>query len=53
MSGESKQIAPLTMEGIADFVLAEGLASQAEIDRLVNELYNFARDPNLLSAVHE
>jgi ubiquinone/menaquinone biosynthesis C-methylase UbiE len=46
MSGEVKLMAPLTMENIADAVLAEGLASRAEIDRLVHELYEFARDPD-------
>ena len=38
-------MAPLTMENIADSVLAEGLASPAEVERLVHELYEFARDP--------
>ncbi len=35
----------LPMENIADSVLAEGLASPAEVDQLVHELYDFARDP--------
>jgi ubiquinone/menaquinone biosynthesis C-methylase UbiE len=48
MSDDSKLMAPITMENIADAVLAEGLASPAEIDRLVNELYAFARDPDTL-----
>ena len=46
MSGEVKLMAPLTMENIADAVLAAGLASRAELDRLVHELYEFARDPD-------
>ena len=46
MSDESKLMAPLTMENIADSVLAEGLASPAEVDQLVHELYDFARDPD-------
>jgi SAM-dependent methyltransferase len=46
ISGESKLMAPLTMENIADSVLAEGLASRAEVDRLVHELDEFARDPH-------
>jgi hypothetical protein len=33
------------MENIADAVLTEGLASRAEIDQLVTELYEFARAP--------
>jgi ubiquinone/menaquinone biosynthesis C-methylase UbiE len=48
MSDESKLMAPLTMESIADSVLAEGLASHDEVDRLVHELYEFARDPNTI-----
>ena len=35
-------ISPLTMENIADAVMAEGLASRTEIDQLVTELYEFA-----------
>jgi ubiquinone/menaquinone biosynthesis C-methylase UbiE len=46
MSGEVKLMAPLTMENIADAVLASGLASRAELGRLVHELYEFARDPD-------
>ena len=46
MSDESKLMAPLTMENIAESVLAEGLASPAEVDQLVHELYEFARDPD-------
>jgi ubiquinone/menaquinone biosynthesis C-methylase UbiE len=45
MSGEVKLMAPLTMENIADAVLAEGLAVRVELDRIVDELYEFARDP--------
>ena len=33
------------MENIADAVVAEGLASQAEIDRLVAELYEYSAAP--------
>ena len=50
MSGEVKLMAPLTMENIADAVLAEGLASRAELDRLVQELYEFAHDPHTVVA---
>ena len=48
MSDESKLLAPLTMENIRDSVQAEGLASCAEVDRLVHELYEFTRDPDTL-----
>jgi hypothetical protein len=37
-------MAPLTIENIADSVLAEGLASRAGVDRLVHDLYEFSRD---------
>jgi ubiquinone/menaquinone biosynthesis C-methylase UbiE len=46
MTGEVKVIAALTMENIADAVIAEGLASQAEIAGIVGELYEFARSPH-------
>jgi len=45
LCGEAKLMAPLTMENIGDAVLAEGLASRAKLDHIVQELYKFARDP--------
>ncbi len=50
MSGEVKLLSPLTMENIADAVIAEGLASREEIDRLVAELYEFARTPGTIGS---
>jgi len=44
IEGEVKLIAPITMENIADSVLAHGLASRQEIDRVVDELYVVAED---------
>lgn len=44
MTGEVKLIAALTMENIADAVLAEGLASAAEVDGIVDDLYACAAD---------
>lgn len=44
IDGEVKLIAALTMENIADAVLDARLASPAEIDVLVHELYVIARD---------
>jgi SAM-dependent methyltransferase len=41
---EVKLVIPLTMENIVDSVLAEGLASKADLDTLIDELYQFARD---------
>ena len=47
--GEVKLLNPLTMENIASAVLADGLASQHEIDEVVRELYDFATDPNTVA----
>jgi hypothetical protein len=49
--GEVKLLNPLTMENIADAVLAEGLASPDEVDRLVAELYDFARTPGTVASM--
>ena len=43
--GDVKLVSPLTMENIADAVIAEGLADESEIQEIVEELYEFARDP--------
>jgi ubiquinone/menaquinone biosynthesis C-methylase UbiE len=45
-SGDMKLLIPITMENIADAVIAEGLATRAEADKLVAQLYEFANDPN-------
>lgn len=44
-SGDRKLITPMTLEGIDDAVIAEGVTSRAEVDRVVADLYDFARDP--------
>lgn len=44
IDGEVKLIAPLTMENIADSVLADGLASRDEVEAVVRELYALAED---------
>jgi SAM-dependent methyltransferase len=49
--GEVKLISPLTMEFIAESILAEGLADRREIDRIIAELYEFARDPRTLMSL--
>lgn len=41
VDGEIKMVAALTMEHIADSVIAEGLASSAEISQIVDELQEF------------
>ncbi len=45
VEGEAKLLNPLTMERIADAVLADGLATVDEIDEIVRALYEFAADP--------
>lgn len=49
--GEVKLINPLTMENIAETVLADGLATSGEIDDVVRELYDFAADENTVAGV--
>jgi hypothetical protein len=49
IQGEVKLLTPLTMENIAPAVLADGLASREEIDNVVQELYELARDPETLA----
>jgi SAM-dependent methyltransferase len=49
--GDVKLMAPLTMENIADAVVAKGLASRAEVDQLVAELYEFAHTPGTVSSM--
>jgi hypothetical protein len=39
------------MENIASAVLADGLASQHEIDEVVRELYEFASNPNTVAGM--
>jgi SAM-dependent methyltransferase len=43
--GETKLIIPMTLENSAEAVVAEGVASREEIDAIVSESYEFARDP--------
>ena len=51
LDGEVKLISPLTMENISDAVIAEGLASRAEIDQIVDELYVYARTPGTIGCM--
>jgi SAM-dependent methyltransferase len=44
ISGEVKLLNAVTMENIADSVVADGLASAAEVGRIIDELYDFGRD---------
>lgn len=49
MQGEAKLINAITMENIADAVLAERFATREEIDGIVREMYEFAADPGTLA----
>jgi 2-polyprenyl-3-methyl-5-hydroxy-6-metoxy-1,4-benzoquinol methylase len=48
LSGDTKLITPITLESIADAVVDEGVASRADVECLLVELYDFARDPTTL-----
>ena len=45
LEGEAKRIHQITLENIAEAVIAAGLASQEELQTLAAELDAFARDP--------
>ena len=47
---EVKSISPLTMENIADAVIAEGLATAEEIEHIVADLFTFANTPGTLGS---
>jgi SAM-dependent methyltransferase len=49
--GEVKLIHAITMENIADTVLADGLANRDEIDAVVNRLREFASDPRTIAGL--
>jgi SAM-dependent methyltransferase len=51
LRGEVKLANAVTMEAIADSVLAAGLATRAEIDRIVDELYRLARDETTVMSI--
>lgn len=50
LDGEVKLLTPITMENIADAVMAEGLASKEEIEQLISDLYVYARTPGTIGA---
>jgi hypothetical protein len=49
--GEVKLLNPITMENIADSVLAEGLATRNEVERVIAELYELSRDSRTVVSV--
>ncbi len=51
LDGELKLINPITMENIAGALIADGLATCEETDRLASELSEFARDPRTVMSI--
>ena len=51
LDGEVKLVNPLTMENIAHSVVVDGLASQAEVDQIVADLYEFAHSPRTVTSL--
>ena len=51
MRGDAKLIGPLTMENIADSVIADGLAARDEIDALVRDMYAYVSDPKTITGL--
>jgi ubiquinone/menaquinone biosynthesis C-methylase UbiE len=51
LAGEVKWMSPLTMENIAEAVIAEGLATAEEIRGIVADLYAFADTPGSLGSM--
>ncbi len=49
--GEGKRINPITLEAIAPSVIAEGLATQAEVDTLLGDLDRIASDERTLMSL--
>jgi predicted O-methyltransferase YrrM len=49
--GDVKLVSPLTLENIADAVIAEGFAARDEIDAVVDELYRLAADTTTVLAI--
>ena len=51
LTGEVKLLDPVTMENIAGAVLDERLATQGEIDDVVQKMFDFAADPTTVVSV--
>ncbi len=51
LSGETKLIAPITWQSIADELLGDELSTQAEMNMVAEELYEFARNPRTLMSL--
>jgi SAM-dependent methyltransferase len=48
LEGEVKLLPPLTIENIKAMAVAHGVATAAEVDAVVDELYAIARDPSIM-----
>jgi SAM-dependent methyltransferase len=48
LEGEVKLLPPLTIENIKAMAVAHGVATAAEVDAVVDELYRLARDPSVM-----
>jgi ubiquinone/menaquinone biosynthesis C-methylase UbiE len=51
LSGDAKVVNALTMEGIGPRVVTAGLATDAEVGRIVDDLYAVAEDPTVLASI--
>jgi len=51
LTGEVKVIVPLTLENTSEALIAQGLATAEEVNRLVDELYDFAQDSSTLMSM--
>jgi 2-polyprenyl-3-methyl-5-hydroxy-6-metoxy-1,4-benzoquinol methylase len=51
LEGEPKLISPLTLERIAESVVAEGVATAGEVQQTIAELYEYYADPTSLMSV--
>lgn len=49
--GEEKTMAPLTLEHIREALVEAGLATNAQIDRMVAELNDFVSDPHTIQSI--
>ena len=48
VEGDVKLVAPLTLEGIADAAVAEGIAERSELAAVTDELHRLSADPGTL-----
>jgi SAM-dependent methyltransferase len=51
LTGEAKLLNPLTLQGIADAAITEGLTTRDEVDHLVAELFSYAVNPRTVAGL--